>query len=229
MEDSAARCYRKAQIGACVSGLRAVHAACDTRFTGRFEGGGVSKRRQFAIRRRTPFRRSPATTLKTLQAPTVGTRFLSSGVDGLRVGLLAEAYAIHQKDLLERPLDFWRLTMERILLGAHISAVDLMQAQLLRRELSVEVNNIMLSKYNVLLATSSMSPAPKIDDTLKGFPLDWPMQIVGRYFDEATVFRVGAHMKRRSVGIGVGPNSPQRHKPHRPGAVSSKVGVGSFR
>lgn len=136
-----------------------------------------------------------------------------------RVILLAEAYAIHEEDLKTRPLDYGQLTMERITLGAYISSADLVQAQRLRRELSQEVNSIFLKKYDALLAPSSMSPAPRIDATPRGFPLAWPMQtmpfnvtgnpamsipigfsasglplsmqIVGPYFDEATVFRVG--------------------------------------
>lgn len=136
-----------------------------------------------------------------------------------RVILLAEAYAIHEDDLKTRPLDYGRLTMERITLGAYITAADLTQAQRLRRELSQEMNSIFLKRYDALLAPSSMSPAPRIDATPRGFPLAWPMQtmpfnvtgnpamsipigfsesglplsmqIVGRYFDEATVFRVG--------------------------------------
>jgi len=136
-----------------------------------------------------------------------------------RVILLAEAYAIHEDDLKTRPLDYGQLTMERITLGAYISSADLVQAQRLRRELAQEVNSVVLKQYDALLAPSSMTPAPRIDATPKGFPLAWPMQtmpfnvtgnpamslpigfsasglplsmqIVGRYFDEATVFRVG--------------------------------------
>lgn len=136
-----------------------------------------------------------------------------------RVILLAEAYAIHEENLRARPLDYGQLTMERIMLGGYISAADLVQAQRLRRELSQEVNTVFLGQYDALLAPSSMSPAPRIDAAPKGFPLAWPMQtmpfnvtgnpamsipigfsesglplsmqIVGRYFDEGTVFRVG--------------------------------------
>lgn len=92
-----------------------------------------------------------------------------------RVILLAEAYAIHEEDLKTRPLDYGQLTMERITLGAYISAADLVQAQRLRRELSQEVNSVFLGQYDALLAPSSMSPAPRIDATPKGFPLAWPM------------------------------------------------------
>jgi len=136
-----------------------------------------------------------------------------------RVILLAEAYAIHEDDLKTRPLDYGQLTMERIMLGGYITAADLVQAQRLRRELSQEVNSVFLKQYDALIAPSSMSPAPEIDATPTGFPLNWPMQtmpfnvtgnpamsipigfsesglplsmqIVGRYFGEAAVFQVG--------------------------------------
>lgn len=136
-----------------------------------------------------------------------------------RVILLSEAYAIHEDDLRTRPLDYGRLTMERIVVGGYLTAADLVQAQRLRRELAHEVNATLLSRYDVLLAASSLTPAPRIDETPRTLPASWPMQtmpfnvtgnpamsipvgfsadglplsmqIVGRYFDEATVFRVG--------------------------------------
>jgi aspartyl-tRNA(Asn)/glutamyl-tRNA(Gln) amidotransferase subunit A len=159
--------------------------------------------------------RSLGAVVEDVQGASPFTQYNSCG----RVILLAEAYAIHEEDLKTRPLDFGQLTMERIMLGAYISAADLVQAQRLRRELSQEVNSIFLKQYDVLLAPSSMTPAPLIDAPQKGFPLAWPMQtmpfnvtgnpamsipigfsesglplsmqIVGGYFDEATVFRVG--------------------------------------
>jgi len=52
-----------------------------------------------------------------------------------RIILTAEAYAIHEKDLLSRPLDYARYTYQRMMLGATISAADLTQALRLRRAL----------------------------------------------------------------------------------------------
>lgn len=159
--------------------------------------------------------RSLGAEVEDVQGASPFTQYNSCG----RVILLAEAYAIHEEDLKTRPLDYGRLTMARIMLGAYISSADLVQAQRLRRELSQEINSIFLKQYDVLLAPSSMTPAPRIDAPQKGFPLAWPMQtmpfnvtgnpamsipigfsesglplsmqIVGGYFDEATVFRVG--------------------------------------
>ncbi|UUX48974.1 amidase [Nisaea acidiphila] len=136
-----------------------------------------------------------------------------------RVILLAEAFAIHERDLQSRPLDYGRLTMERIVLGSYLTAADLMQAQRQRRELCEEINAGLFSRYDVLIAASSLTPAPLIDAPQQSFPINWPMQtlpfnvtgnpamsipvgfsqsglplsmqIVGKYFDEATVFQAG--------------------------------------
>ena len=57
-----------------------------------------------------------------------------------RVILTSEAYAIHEQDLLTRPLDYGRYTYQRMMVGATISAADLTQAFRLRRELATIVN-----------------------------------------------------------------------------------------
>ncbi|MET3889387.1 aspartyl-tRNA(Asn)/glutamyl-tRNA(Gln) amidotransferase subunit A [Bosea sp. OAE506] len=49
-----------------------------------------------------------------------------------RVIMFSEAFAIHEKDYRERPLDFGRLTFTRMILGATTSAADLTQAYRLR-------------------------------------------------------------------------------------------------
>ena len=48
----------------------------------------------------------------------------------------AEAYAVHEQDLLTRPRDYGRYTYQRMMVGATIFAADLMQALRLRRELA---------------------------------------------------------------------------------------------
>ena len=137
-----------------------------------------------------------------------------------RVILTAEAYAIHENDLLTRPLDYARYTYQRMILGAGLSAADLTQALRLRRELSVVVNAGVLGNFDAIVTANGLSPAPRID----AFPADVPvkmtlqtmpfnvtgnptlavptgfsksglplgMQIVGRAFDEPTVLRIGA-------------------------------------
>ena len=137
-----------------------------------------------------------------------------------RIILTAEAYAIHEKDLLARPLDYARYTYQRMILGAGLSAADLTQALRLRRELSEAVNVGVLAAFDAIVTANGLSPAPRIDE----FPADVPvkmtlqtmpfnvtgnptlavptgfsksglplgMQIVGRAFDEPTVLRIGA-------------------------------------
>jgi len=148
-----------------------------------------------------------------------------------RVIMAAEAYAIHEQDIKERPLDYGRYTYQRIVPGATLSAADLIQAFRLRRELSMVINGQILNEYDAILCASSLSPAARLDD----FPLDWPppkwmtatqtipfnvtgnpalgiqigfsehglplgMQIVGRAFDEPTVFQIGAAYEAK-VGL----------------------------
>jgi aspartyl-tRNA(Asn)/glutamyl-tRNA(Gln) amidotransferase subunit A len=137
-----------------------------------------------------------------------------------RVILTSEAYAIHEQDLLTRPLDYGRYTYQRMMVGATISAADLTQAFRLRRELATIVNGQILETYHAIITANGLTPAPRFDE----FPVDVPpkmtlqtmpfnvtgnptlaiptgmsksglplgMQIVGRAFDEPTVLRIGA-------------------------------------
>jgi aspartyl-tRNA(Asn)/glutamyl-tRNA(Gln) amidotransferase subunit A len=137
-----------------------------------------------------------------------------------RVILIAEAYAIHEQDLLSRPMDYGRYTYQRMMAGATLTAADLTQALRLRRELSTAVNAGILDTYDGIVTANGFTPAPRFDE----FPLDVPplntlqtipfnvtgnpvlaiptgfsssglplgMQIVGRAFDEPTVLRIGA-------------------------------------
>jgi aspartyl-tRNA(Asn)/glutamyl-tRNA(Gln) amidotransferase subunit A len=137
-----------------------------------------------------------------------------------RVILIAEAYAIHEHNLLTRPLDYARYTYQRMMVGATLSAADLTQALRLRRELSGIINTRILGTYHAIITANSFTPAPRLDE----FPADVPpkmtlqtmpfnvtgnpalaiptgfsksglplgMQIVGRAFDEPTVLRIAA-------------------------------------
>ncbi|MBE9607133.1 amidase [Acetobacteraceae bacterium H6797] len=136
-----------------------------------------------------------------------------------RVILLSEAFAIHEKNLRERPQDYGELFFMRVAVAASISAADYMQAQRLRRELAEAVNRIALAEYDLLLTACALGEAPAFKDfpadrpgpayiqTMpfnvtgnpalsipigagkKGLPLS--AQLVGRPFDEATVLRAG--------------------------------------
>ena len=141
-----------------------------------------------------------------------------------RVILSAEAFAIHEADMRTRLDDYGVLTQQRILLGATLTAADLVQAFRARQELTDAVNKT-LGHYDALLTASALAVAPAFDalpDPAKsaiapmqtipfnvtghpamsvptgkgdlGLPLS--LQIVGRPFDEATVFRVGRAIEK---------------------------------
>ena len=137
-----------------------------------------------------------------------------------RTILFAEAYAIHEQDLKNRPLAYGRYTYQRLVAGAVLSAADVVQAQRLRGELYKVVNGQLLKKHHALLAPTGLTPAANLKEFGKdagkwagmltmpynvtghpalalpigfsagGLPLG--AQIVGRPFDEPTVFRIGA-------------------------------------
>jgi aspartyl-tRNA(Asn)/glutamyl-tRNA(Gln) amidotransferase subunit A len=143
-----------------------------------------------------------------------------------RVILIAEAYAIHEKNLLTRPLDYARYTYQRMMVGATVSAADLTQAFRLRRELSLIINQRILGTYDAIITANGLAPAPRFDE----FPADVPpkmtlqtmpfnvtgnptlalptklsksglplgLQIVGRAFDEPTVLRIAAAFEAAS-------------------------------
>jgi aspartyl-tRNA(Asn)/glutamyl-tRNA(Gln) amidotransferase subunit A len=133
-----------------------------------------------------------------------------------RVILLSEACAIHAEWLRERPQDYSAVTRERLMPGLFLSSKDYVQANRWRRILADDFNEVMQS-VDVAVAASSMDPTFAIDDAeavarfyprqartpfnVTGHPalsvpvgfdtnrLPLSMQIVGRYQDEATVYR----------------------------------------
>jgi aspartyl-tRNA(Asn)/glutamyl-tRNA(Gln) amidotransferase subunit A len=155
-----------------------------------------------------------------------------------RVILNAEAYAIHEKDLKSRPLDYGRYTFQRIAPGVVLSAADLVQAFRLRRELSGFVNREILGKYDAIVTATALSPAQRFDSFGKdatrwagsrtiafnvtgnpalaiptgfspdGLPLG--MQVVGRAFDEPKVFRIGAAYEAATKWNETRPSLPMR-------------------
>ncbi|MBT6275159.1 MAG: amidase, partial [Chromatiales bacterium] len=148
----------------------------------------------------------------------IDTRALREFGDCNRIILLSEAYAVHEKDLRERPQDYGELTRQRLLPGAFFRAVDYVQALRQRTIIHAEVSAILDKQCDVLITASSMEAAFPIEDAqasatlyprqarapfnLTGHPalsvptgfndegLPLAMQIVGRAFDEATVYRV---------------------------------------
>jgi aspartyl-tRNA(Asn)/glutamyl-tRNA(Gln) amidotransferase subunit A len=142
-----------------------------------------------------------------------------------RVIMMAEAFAIHEKDMQTRLLDYGEITANRFVLGAAITAADLVHAQRARRELTDAVNDA-LSRYDALLTLSALNTAPRFDQptdptssaspiqtipfNVTGHPamsvptglgangLPIGVQIAGRAFDEAMVFRIGRAVEKLS-------------------------------
>lgn len=134
-----------------------------------------------------------------------------------RTILTSEAYAIHEKWLRERPEDYGSLTRERLLSGAFVRAADYINATRVRAKLA-KAFHALFSEIDVAITASAMDPACRIDDPAEidrtygrqarapfnvtgspalalpvgfskaGLPLG--MQIIGRPFDEAMVYRV---------------------------------------
>ena len=129
----------------------------------------------------------------------------------------AEAYAIHEKDMQERPEDFAALTRNRLMPGAFVSSAKYIRAQQLRRALCREFADAMHGLDAVVTLSSLLLPC-RIDDpaaiaktydqqcrlvfnvtgtpaisvptghTATGVPL--AMQIAGRAFAEPMVYRI---------------------------------------
>jgi aspartyl-tRNA(Asn)/glutamyl-tRNA(Gln) amidotransferase subunit A len=129
----------------------------------------------------------------------------------------AEAYAIHEKDLQERPEDYAAITRRRMLGGAFIAASEYVKAQQLRTLLCEEYRAA-LREVDAVITLSSYDLPCRIDDdeaiartyerqcrmpfnvagapaiavptgfSQDGVPL--AMQIAGRAFDEAMVYRI---------------------------------------
>ncbi len=150
-----------------------------------------------------------------------------------RVILCSEAWSIHARWLRERPEDYGALARRRLLPGAFMTAGDYVGAQRRRAEMIAAVND-KLRDCDVLMCASSMDPASEIQDAeetartyprqartpfnvtghpalammsgLSGNGLPLSVQFIGRYFEDATVFRVAAAYEK-AVGW---------HKKHPP-------------
>ena len=132
--------------------------------------------------------------------------------------LTTEAYAVHEPWLKERFNDYGELLRDRLAFGALIPASSYVQALRRRRALCVEMRDAM-ADLDILVTASAPAEAPKITEVPKwgmfekpGFTMPFnvtglpalsvctgygegglpiSMQIVGKPFADATVFRAG--------------------------------------
>jgi len=141
-----------------------------------------------------------------------------------RAILMGESAAIHGRWLRDAPEKYSALTRKRLLPGLFVRAEDYVQAQRRRRELVAAVEAA-LGDCDLLLTASSMDPACRIDDAeavevtysrqartafnVTGHPaltqmcglsqeagLPLSLQLVGRFFEEATIYRAAAGYER---------------------------------
>ena len=136
-----------------------------------------------------------------------------------RIILLCEACAIHEKWIAERPGDYGRLLLDRLLPGMAMSGVDYVQATRTRSRLAAEFNAL-FDRLDAVVAINNMEPAFPIEDaevaehhysrharapfnvtgnpalsvptgfSRLGLPLS--MQVIAGQFDEAMAYRIAA-------------------------------------
>ncbi|WP_431283099.1 amidase [Humitalea sp. 24SJ18S-53] len=128
----------------------------------------------------------------------------------------SESHSIHEADFRERPALMGRALREKMTNGSLVRAADYLAAQRLRRQLALSTDAI-FADCDLVLLPGAFRVAPRFDDAdavmgftrqsamnianlsghpamsvLTGFDPDgMPLnaQIIGRYFDEATVLR----------------------------------------
>lgn len=128
-----------------------------------------------------------------------------------------ESFSIHEQDFMERRLLMGRALRDKMTSGFTLRAVDFLAAQRMRRQLAVSTDAIVRT-CDAILTPCTFATAPTFDDqktlveftmhaatsifNVSGHPalslptgfdargLPTSIQIAGRYFDEATIYRV---------------------------------------
>jgi len=86
-----------------------------------------------------------------------------------RVLMTADAFAIHEKAIRERPGSFGRYTYQRVAPGALLRAADVIQADRLRRVLAERVDAC-FKTFDAIVTATVAATAGRLD----AFPPDWP-------------------------------------------------------
>lgn len=135
-----------------------------------------------------------------------------------RLIISAEAFAIHEAELIARPEAYSRAFRVRVMAGGVLRAADYIQAQRHRRSLAAELNGL-FERFDVLVTAATPGPAPRLADVTldeglarptyaapanisggpamsvcsgfapNGLPLG--LQIIGPPFGDATVLALG--------------------------------------
>ncbi len=143
-----------------------------------------------------------------------------------RIILASEAYAIHRTWLRDQPQNYGELGRQRLLAGAAFTAADYIDALRMRTRLTAQTLDV-FKTIDVALTSSSLDPPCVLDDTetvsriyprqsrqpfnvtgqpalamcagftKTGLPLS--LQLIGRPFEEATVYQV-AHAYEVAAG-----------------------------
>ncbi len=129
----------------------------------------------------------------------------------------SESYSIHEKDFLERHHLMGRSLRGKMLAGFMVRAADYLAAQRARRALACATDAVM-TKFDAVITLTTLSTAPPFGDqallsgftggsvcspfSISGHPamavatgfddsgLPTSLQIIGKYFDEASIYRV---------------------------------------
>lgn len=137
-----------------------------------------------------------------------------------------ESFSIHERDFMERRHLMGRALRDKMTSGFMLRAADFLAAQRMRRQLAVSTD-AMVRTCDALLTPCTFTTAPTFEDQKKlvaftmhattcifnisGHPamsiptgfdtagLPTSAQVVGRYFEEQTVYRV-AHVVERAIG-----------------------------
>ena len=142
-----------------------------------------------------------------------------------RILIYAEAYAIHERDLMTRPEDYAAITRARLFSGQVVSAADYLQAQRWRNALCRDYAQAM-DGLDALVTGNTMTPAPRLESltdppyftwryrmamapfNLTGAPalsvcagfssdgLPLSLQFAGRPYDDAAVLAIGHAFER---------------------------------